>query len=300
VSAEELDRLAGCRRIDRSVVRSCRSTRNAKEFDENLDTQERRGAHPTVVEGVEQRREVGPGKIGRQQRGPIDGLVPLAAEKREVVSQQVRGNALDAVRGALRRALPVFSSEADQQLNERGTLWFQNVEHERDRTSAEHARILTRTAPGPTRSESCWHTRPEGDGIEGCKVWGSAMSGKGLEGEPSIPTESGPDYQAPSAAGVAEAVLDALAGWLAPKRQSHVVRVPELRGMHISETFLPALHAGVKLNMVRVTPHPAPVDGAWSPKIPSGDTGEARRPRVPDRSTPRRSVLRRPSVAALT
>jgi hypothetical protein len=87
------------------------------------------------------------------------------------------------------------------------------------------------------------------------------MSGKGLEGEPSIPTESGPDYQAPSPAGVAEAVLDAVAGWLAPKRQSRVVRVPELRGMHVSETFLPALHAGVKVNVVRVTPHPAPVDG---------------------------------------
>jgi beta-lactam-binding protein with PASTA domain len=87
------------------------------------------------------------------------------------------------------------------------------------------------------------------------------MGGEGLEGEPSIPTESGPDYQVPSPAGVAEAVLDALAGWLAPRRESRVVRVPELRGMHVSETFLPALRAGIKLKVVRVTAHPAPVDG---------------------------------------
>lgn len=39
------------------------------------------------------------------------------------------------------------------------------------------------------------------------------------------------------------------------------MRVPEFRGMHVSETFLPALHVGVKVNVVRVTPHPAPVDG---------------------------------------
>jgi hypothetical protein len=67
--------------------------------------------------------------------------------RREVVAKQMRGNALDDVRGALRRARPVFSSEADQQLHERGALGFQNVEHERDRPSAEHGRILTRRAP---------------------------------------------------------------------------------------------------------------------------------------------------------
>jgi PASTA domain len=87
------------------------------------------------------------------------------------------------------------------------------------------------------------------------------MTDNGLEGEASIPSESGPTYLTPSPAGVAEAVLDAVAGWLAPKRERRVVRVPELRGMHVSETFLPALHAGIKLEVVRVTPHPAPVDG---------------------------------------
>ena len=145
MSAEKLDRFAERGRIYSSVVRSCPLTRETKEFDEELDTQERRGADPTVVEGVEQRREVGAGKIGRQQRCPIYGLVSLAAEKREVVAKEVRGNALDAVRGAFRRAHPVFWSEADEQLNERGTLRFQNVEHERDRRSTEHGKILTRT-----------------------------------------------------------------------------------------------------------------------------------------------------------
>jgi hypothetical protein len=41
-------------------------TREAKEFDGELVTQERRSADPTVVEGVEQRTEIGIGKIGRQ------------------------------------------------------------------------------------------------------------------------------------------------------------------------------------------------------------------------------------------
>lgn len=87
------------------------------------------------------------------------------------------------------------------------------------------------------------------------------MTDKGLEGEPSFPTEPRTEYTTPSPAGLAEAVLDAVAGWLAPTRERRVVRVPELRGMHVSETFLPALQAGIKLEIVRVTPHPAPVDG---------------------------------------
>jgi hypothetical protein len=89
----------------------------------------------------------------------------------------------------------------------------------------------------------------------------ASMAGGGLEGEQSIPSESGADNLTPSPAGLAESVLDALAGWLAPKRERRVVRVPELRGMHVSETFLPALQAGIKLEVVRVTPHPAPADG---------------------------------------
>jgi hypothetical protein len=52
-----------------------------------------------------------------------------------------------------------------------------------------------------------------------------------------------------------------VAGWLAPKRERRVVRVPEFRGMHVSETFTPALQAGIKLEVVRVTRHPLPVDG---------------------------------------
>jgi hypothetical protein len=103
-------------------IRSCPLTREAKEFNKEFDTQERRAADPPIVESVEQRREVGP--EDRSPRCPIDGLVSLAAEKREVVAKQVRGDALDAVRGALGRARPVFGSEADGQLNERGTLWF--------------------------------------------------------------------------------------------------------------------------------------------------------------------------------
>ena len=114
------------------------------------------------------------------------------------------------------------------------------------------------------------------------------MTGKGLEGEPSIPSEPGAEYAAPSPVGVAESVLDLVAGWLAPKRERRVVNVPELRGMHVSETFLPALQAGIKLEVVRVTRHRA--------RSPSRHAGKARLPRASDRSAPRRLVLGRPSV----
>jgi hypothetical protein len=94
------------------------------------------------------------------------------------------------------------------------------------------------------------------------------MTGKGLEGEHSIPSEPGAEYATPSPVGVAESLLDLVAGWLAPRRERRVVRVPELRGMHVSQSFLPALQAGIKLEVVRVTRHPAPVDGIVVPKIP--------------------------------
>jgi beta-lactam-binding protein with PASTA domain len=87
------------------------------------------------------------------------------------------------------------------------------------------------------------------------------VSGKGLDGEPSYPTESGDESGLPPPVGLAAAALDAIVTWLAPSRQSRVVKVPEFRGQHVSETFLPALQAGVKTRIVRVTEHPAPTDG---------------------------------------
>ena len=89
----------------------------------------------------------------------------------------------------------------------------------------------------------------------------ATVSDKGLEGEPSYPSESGDESGPASPVGLAGAVLDAVAGWLAPSRQARVVKVPELRGQYVSETFLPALQAGVKTKIVRVTEHPAPTDG---------------------------------------
>jgi beta-lactam-binding protein with PASTA domain len=89
------------------------------------------------------------------------------------------------------------------------------------------------------------------------------MSAGGLEGERSYPTESGDDIGTPLPApvGLVAAALDAFVTWLAPSRQSRVVKVPELRGRRASETFLPALRAGVRLDFVRLTEHPAPTDG---------------------------------------
>ncbi len=75
------------------------------------------------------------------------------------------------------------------------------------------------------------------------------MSANGLEGEPSFPSETGGFGS--SHVGLAGAVLDAVATWLAASRQSRVVKVPDFRGHHVSETFLPALQAGVKLHVVR-------------------------------------------------
>jgi len=61
--------------------------------------------------------------------------------------------------------------------------------------------------------------------------------------------------------GVASAALDELSAWLAPIRQRRVVGVPNFRGLHVVETFLIALQTGVKVGMVRLARHPAPVAG---------------------------------------
>ena len=96
------------------------------------------------------------------------------------------------------------------------------------------------------------------------------MTGKGLEGEPSYPTESG--EVGPLRVGVVGAALDAVVTWLAPYRQSRVVKVPDLRGLHVSDVFLPALQAGVKVEFVRLAEHPAPVDGLVVRQDPSPAT----------------------------
>jgi beta-lactam-binding protein with PASTA domain len=86
------------------------------------------------------------------------------------------------------------------------------------------------------------------------------VSGEGLEREQS-PSESSQDATVPSPVGLAAAALDGIVSWLAPSRKSRIVKVPEFRGRYVSETFLRALQAGVKTEIVRLTEHPAPVDG---------------------------------------
>jgi PASTA domain len=97
------------------------------------------------------------------------------------------------------------------------------------------------------------------------------VSGEGLERE-QFPSESGHDANVPSPVGMAAAALDGIVSWLAPSRQSRFVKVPEFRGRHVSETFLPALQAGVKTEMVRLEKHPAPVDGLVVLQDPSPGT----------------------------
>jgi hypothetical protein len=123
------------------------------------------------------------------------------------------------------------------------------------------------------------------------------MTGKGLEGEPSIPSEPGAEYATPSPVGVAESLLDLVAGWLAPRRERRVVRVPELRGMHVSQTFLPALQAAssLRLSASRAIRHRS--TASWCPRSPSRHAGKARLPRASARSAPRRSFVYRPSLS---
>jgi hypothetical protein len=97
------------------------------------------------------------------------------------------------------------------------------------------------------------------------------VAGKGLEGEPSYPSESG-EALAIRPVGAVSAALDAVVTWLAPYRQSRVVKVPDFRGQHVSGVFLPALHAGVKLEFVRLVEHPPPVDGTVVRQDPSPGT----------------------------
>jgi beta-lactam-binding protein with PASTA domain len=98
------------------------------------------------------------------------------------------------------------------------------------------------------------------------------VTGKGLEGEPSYPTESGDVSGLAPPVGLAAAALDAIVTWLAPSRQSRVVKVPEFRGHLVSETFMPALQAGVKTHVIRLAEHPAPVDGLVVRQDPSAGT----------------------------
>ena len=74
--------------------------------------------------------------------------------------------------------------------------------------------------------------------------------------------------------------MDAVTTWLAPSRERRVVKVPEFRGMSVSETFLVALQAGVKLEVVRLARHPAPVDGVVEMQDPLPGTRVKRDSRV--------------------
>lgn len=85
----------------------------------------------------------------------------------------------------------------------------------------------------------------------------------GLDREPSYPSEpGGPPIPAFHRVGALAVALDTVVGWLAPTpRLSRYVRVPDLRGLRMTRAWEPALAAGVKLRVYRLTEHPAPVDG---------------------------------------
>jgi hypothetical protein len=103
----------------------------------------------------------------------------------------------------------------------------------------------------------------------------------GLERQTPVPSEGGYDTTGlPSPVGLATAALHAVSAWLAPSRQRRVVKVPDFRGLRVSDTFLMALEAGVKLEMVRLARHPAPVDGLVVSQDPLPGTRVKRDSRV--------------------
>jgi beta-lactam-binding protein with PASTA domain len=63
------------------------------------------------------------------------------------------------------------------------------------------------------------------------------------------------------ATGPGGALLDAIAGWLAPSRRKRRVIVPELRGRNVSDTWFVAAQADVRLRIVRLQLRPAAADG---------------------------------------
>lgn len=56
--------------------------------------------------------------------------------------------------------------------------------------------------------------------------------------------------------------------------------MPEFLGMRVSETFLPALKAGVRTKIELLTEHPAPTDGVVVNQDPSSGTKMRRNARV--------------------
>ena len=84
-------------------------TSEAEQFDQEAGAYEAGRCRPSVVEAIEERAEVGSGKLIGHVRQALDRAIPLPAGEREVVAQNVCGDALHWV---VRTVVGGFQSSA--------------------------------------------------------------------------------------------------------------------------------------------------------------------------------------------
>lgn len=109
---------------------------------------------------------------------------------------------------------------------------------------------------------------------------GLRTTGTGLERASSMPSESGWDLgpagtrllASPDGVALVLGALDALAGWLAPDPgPSRRVVVPDVRGLFAGPGQRAAGGAGLRLQIVRLTANPMPVEGLIVDQSPAKD-----------------------------
>ena len=76
------------------------------------------GAHPLLVEPVEQRAELHAGVVLGKARDAVGGRVALAAQQRQIVAEDVERDALHGPRRAFRRTIPIVGRHTAQQFHQ--------------------------------------------------------------------------------------------------------------------------------------------------------------------------------------
>ena len=99
-----------------------RRTRPLEELDQQPGAGVRRGRHPLLVEAVEVAEQVLPRLALAHHRHAGSGFVALTRQERQVVAEQVEGDALHRPRRALGGPLPVGGVEAAQEVEKHAAL----------------------------------------------------------------------------------------------------------------------------------------------------------------------------------
>jgi hypothetical protein len=107
---------------------------------------------------------------------------------------------------------------------------------------------------------------------------GIRRPGSGLEGQASVPSEPRVDLFAAAGsagprAGAVLGMIAGLLGWLAPHpRPSRRVIVPDVRGLFVGPCLHAVGRAGLRIETVRLTEHPMPVEGLVVDQSPAPGT----------------------------